>query len=143
VIGVAMLFGYMTISATVKQEVARQEKIAAAQTPEEWVEKSIRSKGIEATLREMAVDQTPTKVDSATTMTRIEADGTQLRRTYVVTGTASALPDAMKSEIAAWICAHPPFVKLLRAGASVKEVYVRTDGSQIGAQLVTGVLCKF
>ncbi len=53
----------------------------------------------------MAVDQMPTKVDSATTMTRIEADGTQLRRTSVVTGTVSALPNEMKSEIAAWICA--------------------------------------
>jgi hypothetical protein len=142
VIGVAMLFVYVTISATVKEELARQDKVAAAQTPEEWVEKSIRSTGLEATLRKLAADQKPTKVDSATTMTRIEAEGTQLRRTYVVTGTISALSDEMKSEIAAWICAHPPFVKLLRAGGSLKEVYVRTDGSQIGAQLVTGALCR-
>ncbi len=39
------------------------------------------------------------------------------------------------------ICAYTGFIPLLQAGASMREVYVKPDGTQIGAHLVTREIC--
>ncbi len=106
------------------------------------IEFMIRSEGLEATLRAMTADsQTPITVDEVTTLARIEADGTQLRRTYVVDLEAVSITDEFRAGIENGICAYGPFIPLLRAGATIREIYVKPDGAPIGAHMVTRDVC--
>ena len=41
------------------------------------------------------------------------------------------------------ICASEGFIALMREGATIEEVYVHVDGSEIGSQVVTQQVCGF
>jgi hypothetical protein len=102
----------------------------------------IRSKGLEAALREIASGtQTPILIDNVTTLARIEADTTQLRRIYVINREGFAMTNKFRDMIQNGICAYAGFIPLLRAGVSMREVYVKPDGTQIGAHIVTREVC--
>jgi hypothetical protein len=102
----------------------------------------VRSQGLPKTLRQMAdAARTPIKIDSVTTLNRIEAAGTELRRTYVVGSPAKALTDEFRTKATKGICAYGPFMPILRSGATIREVYVRADRSPIGEVLVTRRIC--
>ena len=106
------------------------------------IEFMVRSQGLEKTLRLMVADtQTPITIDNVTTLARIEADGTQLIRTYVISRPLKTISDELKASITNGICAHGPFIPLLRAGGTIREVYIKPDDSPIGVVLVTRNLC--
>ena len=98
----------------------------------------IRSKGLQETLHFMVANaQTPLTVDKVTTLARIEADGMQLKRTYLVDREGMKMTENIRSRIRDGICRWPAFDPILRAGGSIREIYFERNGREIGAEKVT------
>lgn len=148
--GVGVLFGFVMLAAAVAvnalidhqaDQMARRAPTDPA-SQQAGIEFLIRSHGLAEALRMMAAElNTPITIDEVTTLSRIEADGTQLRRTYVVSHPIETISDEFRAGIMNGICAHGPFHPLLRAGGTIREVYERPDKSVIGAVLVTRKAC--
>ena len=108
------------------------------------IESMIRLHGVEETLHLMAAEsQTPIAVDEVTTLARIEAAGTQLRRTYVVDLEGWSISEEFRRRSRDSICASAPFEPILRAHGSIREIYVERSGRQIGSVIVTRDECTF
>ncbi len=102
----------------------------------------LQSRGLDATLKTIAgQDGLPVLIDAVTTLVRIEAEGSRLRRTYVVEIVGFDLTADFRKEIPLSVCAFRPFNLLMRAGATFEEVYTREDGSAIGTQIVDRRSC--
>ncbi|HEV2505900.1 MAG TPA: hypothetical protein VGV39_22665 [Mesorhizobium sp.] len=102
----------------------------------------IHSNSLEGTLKSLAEQaQTPFTVDEVTTLSRIEADGTQLHRTFVVDREGWTMTDDFRQGNRSHVCASQPFTPLFRAGASIHEIYVGRDGREIGTVVVTPQDC--
>lgn len=102
----------------------------------------VRTQGVEGTLKKVVSDShTPIVVDEVTTLTRIEAGGNRLRRTYVVNLENISLNRNFWAGIEKNICSYGPFSPLLHEGAAIEEVYVKPDGLLIGTLVVTQESC--
>jgi hypothetical protein len=140
ILGFVLLAAGKALTAFLEHEADRLVSQAESDplSQERSIEILVRTRGLEEALHLMAAQaQLPIRVDEVTTLSRIEAQGTQLRRTYVV-----ALQDAMlnaqfRAGSTNSICAHAPFLPLFRAGATIREVYVKSNSSPIGAILIT------
>lgn len=144
--GFAMLMAVAFINVFIEQEANRMTKHAHIEPASQQASIAfmVKSQGIEEALRLMAADaQTPVVVDDVTTLARIDADGTQLRRTYVVDIEMAAISDEVRARSTNGICAYGPFISLLREGATIREVYVNANGSPIGAVMVSREVCGF
>ena len=142
--GFVILFAAGALTMLIEQAINNQVERAQTEPASQQaaIDFMVRSQGLEATLRAMAADsQTPIKVDQVTTIARIEADGAQLRRTYIVDLASWSTTDELRGNIEMGICAHGPFIPLLRVGATIREVYVKVDGTPIGAHMVTRDTC--
>jgi len=142
--GFVVLMAAVAVTVFIEQEMNRIVERAQTEpaSPRASIEFLIRSQGLEETLRLMAMDaQTPTSVDEVTTLTQIEADGAQLRRTYVVDLDLATISEEFRARITNGICAYGPFIPLLRAGATFREVYVKVDGTVIGSVMVIRDTC--
>jgi hypothetical protein len=105
---------------------------------------AIKSQGIEETLRVIAAQaETPVAIDSVTTLAQIEADGAQLRRSYVVDSTSKFMSNEFRIKVTNGICAYGPFISLLREGATIREIYLEPHGALIGAVMVSRDICGF
>ena len=112
--------------------------------PGKSVEFLLRSRGLEATLQAMAAEvQLPFAIDDVTTLALVEADGARLSRTYVVDVEGWFLSAEFRTGLMQGICAHEGLIALMREGATIEEVYVHVDGSEIGSQVVTRQVCGF
>jgi len=158
--GLGVLTGFVLVAATmgvifyieeqarIIEQQRKAETTPVEPTPDratvEFVKRSIRSNGLEETLRLMAADaQLPVSLDDVTTLTRIEAVGQQLQRTYVVELEGTKLTKEFRSQIRKNICAWPLFFPILEAGGSIKEVYVEKTGRTVGSATVTGQECGY
>jgi hypothetical protein len=148
--GVGVLSGFVVLitafalTAFIEQEIDRQIERALTDPASQQmsIEFMIRSEGLDATLRALTADpQTPITIDEVTTLTLIETDGTQLRRTFVVDLVTFSIADVFRASIENEICTYAPFIPLLRAGANIREVYVKPDGALIGEHMVTRDVC--
>lgn len=142
--GFVVMFTAFALNAFIEEEIIRRVERAQTEpaSQQTGIEHMIRSEGLEATLRAMTADsQTPITVDEITMLTRVEADGTQLRRTFVVDLESFSITDEFRTDIENNICAYGPFISLLRAGATIREIYVKPDGAPIGAHIVTPDVC--
>jgi hypothetical protein len=102
----------------------------------------IRSEGLEGALQIMADGvQLPLVIDESTTLSRIEADGTILRRTFVVDLEGAEMTNEFRTGILQMVCAYERFKPLMVGGGTIEEVYVGTDGSEIGTQAMTRETC--
>lgn len=159
-VGIVIFFAASLVFQSVKQALERQERPPETDTAalQRLVEVSLRLHGLEATLQGLVSGTSlPMKVDETTALTRVAADGTRLRRTFTIdTGfsdvedqdpegldadSLAALKDDLRSEIAQAVCSTPQFVPLLRAGASIHEAYVGSDGTPIVFRTVTREVC--
>ena len=150
--GLGVLSGFLLLAATVGvsvyiEEQARMLEQQAQTDPvsqQAAIESMIRLHGLEETLHLMAAEsQTPITVDEVTTLARIEAAGTQLRRMYVVDLEGWSMPEEFRRRSRDSICASAPFEPILRAHGSIREVYVERSGRQIGSVIVTHDECMF
>ncbi len=150
--GLGVVTGFILLAATIGvtvyiEEQARQMEQRAQLEPmsqQAGIDFLIRSNGLEGTLKLLADEsQTPITVDNVTTLARIEAIGTQLRRTYIVDFEGMTMTDQFQRGSRNGICAYEPFEPLLRAGATIREIYVERSGREIGAVMVTRQECGF
>jgi len=136
--GFALLVGAGLVSAFIEQETPNPA------SPQADIELMINSNGLEETLHRMAATSgAPIILDEVTTLARVEAVGTQLRRTYVVNLEDITISDDFRADTIRRICTYGTFVILLRAGAAIHEVYVRQDGQAIGDIMVARSACEF
>jgi hypothetical protein len=102
----------------------------------------IQANGVEATLDLLASGpQPPTPKDEDTGLIQIKAKGTQLQRIYLVASETFTLADEYLKSIEQLICSSDLFEPLLKAGASVNEIYLKPDGSEFGSHNVNWDSC--
>ena len=147
-LGVLFGFGLLIVAGSIGIFVVREADRIAERTENDPLAQQasvgfmIRSHGLDETLRQLAADITlPIRVDEVTTLTRIDSRGTQLRRTYVVVGEISEISEEIAADVADGICTYSPFIPLLRAGATFREVFIKADGAKIGAVQVDAPTC--
>ena len=150
--GLGVLTGFVLLGATagVNGFIELQAQVLEQQVKEEpnaqqtGINQMIRSRGLEKTLLLMAAESpTPFTVDEVTTLMRIEAVGTQLTRRYVVDVDGWTVTDEFRARSRNTVCAWPPFEPILRAGGSIREVYVQKNGRESGEVMVTREECGF
>jgi hypothetical protein len=102
----------------------------------------IQANGVEATLDLLVSGpQPPTPKDEDAGLIQIKAKGTQLQRIYLVASEKFTLADEYRKSIERVICSSDLFEPLLKAGASVNEIYLKPDGSEFGSHSVKWDSC--
>lgn len=144
--GVGVVFGFALLIAGLGATLLiDRESARIAQDPDAqktWIDLMIRTHGLEDTLRQIAAETpTPVVIDHMTTITRLETDGSQLRRIYVVTLEDAPVSVELRERATKAICDVSAFAPIFTAGGSIQEVYTRTDGSHSGTLTVTRTEC--
>ena len=146
-IGIVVLGVAVSLSRYVEKATERQMAELAESNPEfatTSIEVMLQADGLASVLKIMAAEApTPVVVDEITMLTRVEAIGDELRRTYVVSFDMPPFHESFRDEIERGICAYSAFEPLLEAGATINEVYVLGDGSALGDYRVTRESCGF
>ncbi|QNT69004.1 hypothetical protein HQ394_06120 [Defluviicoccus vanus] len=102
----------------------------------------IEKQGLEPALRRVAeMVRTPEKVDSVTTLRRIEAEGATLRFVFDVTVDAAQIPESMRAAMTSNACNRPALRPALASGATIEWVYVGRGSGAIGTIKVTELDC--
>ncbi|MDO9641357.1 MAG: hypothetical protein Q7J44_22760 [Pseudotabrizicola sp.] len=97
---------------------------------------------LDRNLATMAAEvQTPMVVDETTTLARMEALGTEMRYIYEVDPPPSFLSAEMRIGLMQRNCTYEGFSSVIDAGAVIKHIYLRRDGSEIGVVEVTKATC--
>ena len=145
---VAQFCGYaiQLFRAVVEEQIQTTEPLAPSAPLQQQtvIEAMIQSQGLESTLSTMATEvRTPIEIDDVTTLVRVEADGTQLRRIYIVDSGVMTMTEEFQTLSRNSICAYAAFEPIFRARGSIREVYVENSGREIGSVLVTRASCGF
>ena len=151
--GLGVLTGFCLLAAAggvnvyLKEQARMLEQEAQSEplSDQAVIDDMIRSNSLEKTLRALAAEaaaETPIAIDEVTTLVRIEAAGMQLRRTYIVEISGGRVTEEHRAGSSDAICAWPPFQPILRAGGTIREVYVERNGREIGAVMVTRNDCR-
>jgi hypothetical protein len=97
---------------------------------------------LDRTLATMAAEmQTPMSVDETTTLARMETVGPEMRYVYEVDPPPDFLPADMRIGLLQQNCAYEGLTGVIDAGANIKHVYLRKDGTEIGVVEVTKEAC--
>lgn len=80
-------------------------------------------------------------VDEVTTLLRVEALGRELRYTYEVDPAQDFLSAEMRLGLLRHNCADAGLTEVIDAGAVIRHVYQRRDGTEIGVVEVTRAAC--
>jgi hypothetical protein len=142
--GLLLLFTGTVVSAFVaksgQQIAAELEQDPAAQ--QSAIDSLVQAQGIERALDDLVRQaRVPARIDDVTTLQHIEAQGSQLIRTYVVTLAGVTLTNEFRRQVVTSLCAHPLLMPLFHAGATIREVYVTADMSPIGEFTVSPQDC--
>lgn len=143
--GVGVGFGLLIFALVLNSILPRllAEHFMSPKNQQISLERMIEKDGVEATLREVAENaQVPHRLDKVTVLTKVTSNAGRLRRTYVVNAKIRELSDEFREKIVNSICAHPPFLALMRAGATIEEEYIREDLSLIGRHHISISSCK-
>jgi hypothetical protein len=145
-VGFVLIFLGVGVASYIRVETERMAT-AAQDDPamqEAGLEMMIRTSGLEATLREVALGvPTPSKVDEITTIVQVVGDGTTLRYVYEVASDAASLPETLRTGLTEQNCNYAPMAPLFSAGATLEHVYRKPDGSEIGVIRVDRAACGF
>lgn len=133
----ALSKGRIEMGATIIQSCKNVQQHAARPA-------ALQPVALEDQLRQMALGtKTPVRLDDKTTVSKVEAVGTQLLFTAIVDTKDTAISDADRSKFVNNICAYKSSPPLLRAGASIRIVYFASGGRQLGAAMATRQECGF
>lgn len=95
-------------------------------------------------LRSIAAQtHTPMALSNATTLSRVEALGSQLLLTVTVPQPGTPVTEAFRNQITSGVCSDASMTSLLKAGASIRTVYLNPEGHQVGAIMITRQECGF
>jgi hypothetical protein len=117
------------------KQFAEDETVASAN-----LDLLARTKGIENALKSMTT-QIPQKIDEVTTLLRVEADRNVLQYVYELSSSVNEIPYSFGGELIGDNCKNSVIIPLLKKGATIKHIYLRPDGSEIGTVHVTPQLC--
>lgn len=84
---------------------------------------------------------TPSPLNNITTATKVEAIGTQILITANVNEAGATLTEADRTSVTNQICANMASPELLKAGASIRIIYLDRSGQYIGSVMVTRSEC--
>lgn len=84
---------------------------------------------------------TPMALDEITTVTKVEAIGSQILLTAKVSTTGGAISAPFRSKVQNRLCADQSTPALLTAGASIRIKYFEQSGKEIGSVMVTRNEC--
>jgi hypothetical protein len=139
--GFALLIAGAGLGVFLNYEIATAEY--GPDTQRAGVEMLLRDEGIEETLRLMAAEVGPRRIDETTTLLRVDGDGTTLRYVYEVSPSPDTLPSSFRKGIEQGNCSYDALRPVIEAGATIEHVYQRKDGSEITTVAVTGDICGF
>jgi hypothetical protein len=98
---------------------------------------------LEGRLRSAAAAvRTPVAIDDVTTVSKVEAIGSQLLLTANVSGPMS-FTEQQRLKVINDICAFEGTQPLMQAGASIRIVYLGKNGGQLGSAMATRQQCGF
>ncbi len=152
--GLGVLTGFVALAASagvnvyleVQARVMEQAADVSPRSQQAAIGQLIRTEGLEETLRVMAAEaaaETPIFVDDVTVLSRIEARGTMLRRTYSVDLVGMEITEEFRSAVREVVCDWPAFQPLFQAGGAVQEVYVERGGRDVGVLTITQAECRY
>ena len=108
----------------------------------DYLAAQIRRFGLETMLAELASDSgAPEVIDEVTTIMRIEADGVDLRRFFVVRLTPDVVDAAFRRQTIDWVCGFDYFAPLLDAGARFHEIFDDPQGVRLAEVVVDQSVC--
>jgi hypothetical protein len=85
----------------------------------------------------------PFQFDANTTVTRVDAVGTQLIFLVALKTDQKAITDEERLGVSNFLCADEMSPKLLGAGASMRVLFRNVGGSEVGAVMVNRAICGF
>jgi hypothetical protein len=142
-VGIVLSIAAKSGAPLIEQHLDSYLKAAALDDESLSISLLLRGQGLEATLTGIATQaELPVAVDEVTTLSRIEADGASLRRTFVVSDDDWSMDKFFRNAVIHEICGAGMFAMLLENGATIEEVYLRTDGSEIGREAITLQACS-
>lgn len=104
--------------------------------------RQIRADGLEATLGELASTVQPHKIDDATRLLRLEADGTIIQYIYEVVNDDDTMVDAKVFDLQTKNCTYPGYRKLVELGATIELIFSHGDGREFGYVSISKELCE-
>lgn len=158
-VGILIFVAACVVSDSVKRALEQQERLQRTDVGalQRQVEISLRLHGLEGTPRNIAAGTpVPLKINETITLTGLTADGTRLRRTFMLdagvidpanlkgisTDVLAAITQDLGLQIVQVICSmQQQNAPLLRAGASMEDTYVGSDGTPIVFRTVTREVC--
>lgn len=90
-----------------------------------------------------AAARTPVAIDDMTTVSKVEAIGSQLLLTANVSREGMNFTDEKRINIVNSICALEGSQTLMQAGATIRIVYFEKSGRQVGSAMATRQQCGF
>lgn len=143
--GFVLLIAGVVLSAFIQIEanriVAEAENDPALQRSE--MDMMLRGQGLEETLRQMAAEVPPQRVDETTTLLRIVSDGPILRYVYEVSTNLDVIPASMRTSVVQHNCTYAALRPVIEAGATIEHVYQQVNGREIGSIIVSRDNCEF
>lgn len=103
---------------------------------------AIDPNNLQSELRRVAANaRTPMTLNEGITISRIDATGEQLLLTAIVDVQGIVISDSFRRAATADVCAYKSSIPLLRAGATIRIVYLGRSGREIGSVTTTRHEC--
>ena len=103
----------------------------------------VRGLGLEETLRQIAAEVPRERIDETTTLLRAVSDGTTLLYIFEVEVEIDALDPVVRQDIVDLDCSNETLRPLMEAGATLENLYQRSDGTKIEVVTITRDVCGF
>lgn len=101
----------------------------------------IKTRGLETTIRDVAAEVPPQKLDDSTKLLRAEGHGSVFRYVYEVTPDTVLIPKSMADGVIEQNCSVEFIRNLIDAGATIRHHYQYSNGSVVGTVAVTSESC--
>lgn len=133
--GLAFLVSGWMLSAHTADEGMRRVEVAASTGV---LTRAFLQDALEAAAAEY---DTPMEVDEVTTLLRVEATDHELRHVYEVDAPLDGLDPAYRQDLIEQTCSIDGWSEVIEAGAVIKFMYVRRDGTEIDMVEVSEATC--
>lgn len=144
VAGLLLLAGGQVVDKLSTKFVERQATVDANDPASQRtaIKVGIRLEGLEAFLKQAAADTgLPVDIDELTRLTRLEAVGPRLVRTFSLDIDSGAISADLERQVKLDDCAAVGLSEMMRQGATIVDVYVDRAGREVGTVTVDRLDC--
>lgn len=143
--GFVLLIASLFLGGCIRAETARLAAEAQADPAMRLAsfDSMLASLGLEETLQLLAAEVTRQQIDENMTLLGVEGDGKVLRFRYEISTEVGELSPAVRTGLEKYICASEDLRPIIQVGASVEQVYRRTDGRELGTVEASSQSCGF